>query len=129
MSEKNIHFLGRIENNQLATYYSLADAVALPSIMRGEAFGSVLLEALACGTPIVASAIPGVKDVLKSNEDVGCYFSPKDSAALSKALVKVVNLKAFRTESCRQFAFENYRIDKIVQDYIALYSSLGLTQN
>ncbi|MGD0995595.1 MAG: glycosyltransferase [Candidatus Bathyarchaeia archaeon] len=48
---ENIHFLGRREESQLATYYSLADVVALSSVMRGEAFGSVLLEALACGTP------------------------------------------------------------------------------
>lgn len=121
---KNIRFLGKVENNQLASYYSLADAVALPSIMRGEAFGSVLLESLACGTPVVASSIPGVKDVLKSNDSVGSYVPPKDSAALSKALVKIANLKKDATERCRQFAFENYRTEKIANEYIQLYKSL-----
>ena len=124
---ENIHFLGRVENSQLATYYSLADVVALPSVMRGEAFGSVLLEALACGTPVVASSIPGVKDVLKGNDSVGCYSPPKDSLALSEALVKTARRKKDVTEHCRQFAFDNYRTEKIVQDYIKLYSTLGLT--
>lgn len=122
---KNIHFLGRVENSQLATYYSLADVVALPSIMRGEAFGSVLLEALACGTPVVASSVPGVKAVLKGNESVGSYVPPKDSLALSKALVEVAYRKRDVTERCMQLAFENYRIEKIVNDYIELYSSLS----
>ncbi|MCL5949761.1 MAG: glycosyltransferase, partial [Candidatus Bathyarchaeota archaeon] len=121
---KNIHFLGRIENNQLSTYYSLADVVALPSVMRGEAFGTVLLEALACGTPVVASSIPGVKDALKGNGSVGSYVPPKDSLALSKALVEVTQQKRNVTEICRQFAFNNYRIERIVNDYIELYSSL-----
>lgn len=126
---ENIHFLGRVKNSQIATYYSLADVVALPSVMRGEAFGSVLLEALACGTPVVASCIPGVKDVLKGNSSAGSYVPPKDSRALSEALVKTAHRKKDATEDCRQFAFDNYRIEKIVQDYIKLYSSLGLTPN
>lgn len=122
--EKNIHFLGRVESSQLATYYSLADVVALSSVMRGEAFGSVLLEALACGTPVVATSIPGVKDVLKGNSSVGSYVPPRDILALSEALIKTAYQKKNVTERCRQFAFENYRVEKIVHDYIKLYSSL-----
>jgi glycosyltransferase involved in cell wall biosynthesis len=121
---ENIHFLGRVENNQLSTYYSLADVVSLPSTMRGEAFGTVLLEALSCGTPVVASSIPGVKDVLKHNDSVGSYVPPKDSAELSQKLVKVSHRKKDITDHCRKFAFDNYRVEKIVNDYIELYSSL-----
>jgi rhamnosyl/mannosyltransferase len=122
---ENIHFLGRVESSQLATYYSLADVFVLPSVMRGEAFGSVLLEALACGTPVVASSIPGVRDVLKGNAFIGSYVPPKDSLALSEALVKTAYLKKNVTERCSQFAFDNYRIEKIVEDYVELYSSLN----
>jgi glycosyltransferase involved in cell wall biosynthesis len=123
---KNIRFLGRVENSQLSTYYSLADVVALPSVMRGEAFGTVIIEALACGTPVVASNIAGVKDVLKGDESVGNYVPQKDSAALSRALVKVSYQKKNVTERCREFAFDNYRIEKIVDSYVELYSSLNL---
>jgi hypothetical protein len=47
-----------VPDELLPTYYRAADAVAVPSVDRTEAFGLVLLEALACGTPIVASRLP-----------------------------------------------------------------------
>jgi glycosyltransferase involved in cell wall biosynthesis len=120
---KKIHFSGRVENNQLSAYYSLADVVALPSVMRGEAFGAVLLESLACGTPIVASDIAGVKDVLKGNTAVGNYASPKDSYTLAKALIQVANRKADCTSQCREFAVSNYETQKIVQDTFYHFSA------
>ena len=122
---KNIRFLGKVENSQLPTYYSLADVVALPSVMRGEAFGTVLLEALACGTPVVASCISGVKDVLKGDKSAGTYVPQKDSVALSEALVTVACRKNEVTQGCRQFAFDNYRLEKIVAEYVELYLSLN----
>lgn len=122
---RNIHFLGRVENEQLPTYYSLADVFALPSVMRGEAFGSVLLESLACGTPVVASNIPGVRDVLKGNDSVGKYAAPRDAVALSKALVELINRKSDIAMQCREFAVANYDIDKVAQEYIELYGKLG----
>jgi glycosyltransferase involved in cell wall biosynthesis len=121
---RNIHFVGRIESNQLASYYSLVDAVALPSVMRGEAFGAVLLESLACGTPVVASNIPGVRDVLKKNNRVGRYFNARDTSALADSLLQIANQKTSVSEECRQFAQQNYSLDHIIQEYLKLYSML-----
>lgn len=122
----NIHFLGRVDNSGLAALYCLADVLALPSTMRGEAFGAVLLEALACGTPVVASAIPGVRDVLKGDGKVGKYVPPKDSRSLTSALIDMANQKTAVTKRCREFAVENYSVEKIVESYLRLYRSLGL---
>jgi rhamnosyl/mannosyltransferase len=122
---KNINFVGKVESNQLSTYYSVADVVVLPSVMRGEAFGTVLIEALACGTPVVASNISGVKDVLKGNNTVGTYVRPKDSIALSKALIKMASDKANVSLLCRQFVLDNYRVEKVVEDYLQLYFAIG----
>jgi glycosyltransferase involved in cell wall biosynthesis len=124
-ASKNIRFLGKIEGNQLSAYYSLADVLALPSIMRGEAFGAVLLEALACGTPIIASELPGVKDVLRGNLNVGQYVPPKDYFNLAKSLVKMASKKNAITNDCRQFAYMNYRVENVVQTYLQLYHSLN----
>jgi len=123
--ERCVHFLGRVESYQLPMYYSLADVVALPSVMRGEAFGSVLLEALACGTPVVASSMSGVKEVLKDHNSIGGYVLPRDDFALSNAIVKTAYQKDDVTQRCREFAFDNYRVEKIVKKYVDLYSSLS----
>lgn len=120
-----VHFLGRVESYQLPMYYSLADVVVLPSVMRGEAFGSVLLEALACGTPVVASSISGVKDVLRGDDSIGSYVFPRDYFALSDAIVKTAYQKDDVTQRCRQFVLDNYRVEKIVNKYVNLYSSLS----
>lgn len=120
-----VHFLGRVESYQLPMYYSLADVVALPSVMRGEAFGSVLLEALACGTPVVASGMSGVKEVLKGNNSIGSYVLPRDDFALSNAIVKTAYQKDDITDRCREFVVDNYRVEKIVKKYVDLYSSLN----
>jgi glycosyltransferase involved in cell wall biosynthesis len=119
-----IHYLGKVESHHLPVYYSLADVVALPSVMRGEAFGSVLLEALACGTPVVASSISGVDEVLKGDNSIGSYVIPRDDFALSNAIVKTAYKKDDVTERCRKFVVENYESEKIVKKYIDLYSSL-----
>lgn len=60
---KQVHFIGRVEHQKLPLYYSAADLVVMPS--HYESFGLVCLEALACGTPVVASHVgvmPGVLD-------------------------------------------------------------------
>jgi rhamnosyl/mannosyltransferase len=117
----NIRFVGRIEGNQLTSYYSIADTVVLPSIMRGEAFGTVLLEALACGTPVIASDVTGVKDVLKSNYDIGYYFPPQHSQALSRLLTITVDTKYRVSEECRLFAQKNYEIQLIADQFLKVY--------
>lgn len=122
---ERVHFLGRVEGSQLPLYYSLADVVVLPSVMRGEAFGSVLLESLACGTPVVASNLPGVNEVLKGNGTVGSYVEPRDDAALSSAIVKMAYQKQDVSDCCSEFAVRNYSVKKVVKDYIDLYFSLN----
>lgn len=105
-------------------YYSLADVVALPSVMRGEAFGSVLLEALACETPVVASRISGVDEVFKGDSSIGSYVLPRDDFAWSEAIVKTACQKDYSMERCRKFVVDNYSTEKIVKKYVDLYSSL-----
>lgn len=57
--DNRIYFIGRIANEDLAAYYEAASIFCLPSIIRAEAYGVVLLEAMAMGKPIVSTDIPG----------------------------------------------------------------------
>ena len=77
-----VHFAGRVANAQLPHYYALANVAVLPSTTRSEAFGLVLLEAMACGTPVVASRLPGVRTVVSEGVD-GLLAEPGDPANLA----------------------------------------------
>jgi glycosyltransferase involved in cell wall biosynthesis len=59
-----IHFWGGLDREALRERYRAATVTVLPSTAMGEAFGLVLLESMACGTPVMASDLPGVRSVI-----------------------------------------------------------------
>jgi glycosyltransferase involved in cell wall biosynthesis len=84
-----VRFTGRVSNEELAQYYRLADVTVLPSVTMGEAFGIVLLESLASGTPVVASNLPGVRTLVNHGDD-GLLVTPNDPSALAEALRQIL---------------------------------------
>ena len=85
-------FAGRVSNEELPDYYRLAALTVLPSVTMGEAFGLVLLESLACATPVVASNLPGVRTVIETGEDKdGLLVEPGDPVALAEAIAAILN--------------------------------------
>ena len=99
-----VRFMGRIADDDLPDLYRAADVLVLPSIDRSEAFGKVLLEAQACGLPVIASNLPGVRTTLKSGE-TGLLVPPNDSTALADAIRSVLDDPA-RTASMGRAARE-----------------------
>ena len=79
-----VHFLGKIPAYMLPPIYNAADVLILPST-RTESFGMPLIEALACGTPVIASLLPGVKDAIVSGVD-GFLVPLSDTDSLTKTL-------------------------------------------
>lgn len=69
----NIFYFGRVENMKLSQYYNAADIFVMPSIYE-EGFGRVILEALACGIPVVASNKGGITEAL--DQSVGILIEP-----------------------------------------------------
>ena len=64
--DRNIQFQGSVAHEQLAVWYSAADLFCLASEMEG--WPNVLLESLACGTPVVATAVGGIPEIIRSNK-------------------------------------------------------------
>lgn len=89
--EKNIQFLGFVSPDKLPELYSSANVFVSPAI-GNESFGIVLLEAMASGTPVIASDIPGYRCVVENNID-GILVPPKDPVSLGKAIVNLLNDK------------------------------------
>lgn len=81
---RRVHFVGRVTNANLPRYYASADIFCSPA-RGGESFGLVLLEAMACGLPIVASDLPGYRSVLTQGVE-GVATPPRDPRALATAL-------------------------------------------
>ncbi len=83
--EARVRFCGRVSDVELPAHYALGDVLVLPSTTMGEAFGIVLLEAMACGKPVIASNLPGVRSVVKEGED-GFLVTPGDEVDLAETL-------------------------------------------
>jgi D-inositol-3-phosphate glycosyltransferase len=64
--EKRVRFVGPVAQSRLPLYYSASDVCAIPS--HYESFGMVALESLACGTPIVATDVGGLKNIIRNIE-------------------------------------------------------------
>ncbi|HEX6032090.1 MAG TPA: glycosyltransferase family 4 protein [Tepidiformaceae bacterium] len=92
MGLADVHFAGYVPNDQLPAYYQRAAAFCAPNT-GNESFGRILPEAMAAGTPIVASRIKGFTDVVTDEVD-GLLVPPGDAEALSRALERVLEDKA-----------------------------------
>ena len=80
-------FLGKKDQDSLPYYYSAAETVVVPSYY--ESFGLVALEAMACGTPVIATQVGGLSSIVK-NQVTGFTIPLDDSNALEEALTKLI---------------------------------------
>jgi glycosyltransferase involved in cell wall biosynthesis len=106
----------------LARAYGEAWVAALPST--NEAFGLVLVEALACGTPVVGYADAAIPEVI-DRPSVGRLFEELDEDSLARALLEAIELAddPGTAASCRARA-EEFSTDRFAERYLALYREL-----
>jgi D-inositol-3-phosphate glycosyltransferase len=118
-----IAFLGKRNQDTLPYYYSAAEAVVVPS--QYESFGMVAMEAMACGTPVVASQVGGLAFLVQDN--VTGFTVPVDEpAALAEKLAILMtdpNLRQQMGEQAAEFAKE-YAWEKIASRILKVYSAV-----
>lgn len=85
----HVYFAGSVSDDDLPSYYAAATCVVLPSTNASEAFGMVLLEAMAAEKPVIASNVPGVRSVVVEGE-TGLLVKPGDIVGLGKALITLL---------------------------------------
>jgi glycosyltransferase involved in cell wall biosynthesis len=85
-----VHFTGRVPDADLPAYLAASDVLVLPSVTRGEAFGLVLLEAMACGKPVIASNLPGVRSLVAQTGG-GEVVPPGDAGALAEVIERMLS--------------------------------------
>jgi len=120
-----VKFAGYVSNEDLPRYYNMADLLVLPSIHQGEAFGMVLLEAMASGVPVVASDLPGVRTVAS---DGGWLFETSNPRDLAPVIYDYfLNSPEERTNwrrRVREIVEEKYAWAPIVDKLENIYNGL-----
>jgi glycosyltransferase involved in cell wall biosynthesis len=112
-----------VDMTDLPAVYRAAWVSALPSW--GEAFGLVLAEALACGTPVVGADREGIPEVIGGDDRIGRLFTGEDPRALATALDEALELAAdpATAAACRARA-ETFSLARCVDRHERLYASL-----
>jgi glycosyltransferase involved in cell wall biosynthesis len=85
--------VGTLDPEQMAVFFANCDVHVLPSINNTETFGLVQIEAALCGTPTVASALPGVRMPTRIT-GMGRTAPPRDPAALADAILEVLGRRS-----------------------------------
>lgn len=120
-ARSRVEMLGRVNDDRLASYLKAADVYIGPAT-GGESFGIVLAEAMAAGLPIVASDIPGYRDVARDGQEA-ILVTPGDPAALVAGVARVLDDPALAkalggrgTERARLYDW-----DHVTQQVVAMY--------
>jgi phosphatidylinositol alpha-mannosyltransferase len=117
---KEVEFLGRVSDTEKAQLFRTADVYVSPAT-GGESFGIVLLEAMAAGTPIVASDIHGYKGVVRRDRE-GLLVPPREPRELAIAIDRLLRDPALREQmgaagQARAEEFSWPRVTAKVEDY------------
>lgn len=113
-------FLGYVPDAALPDLYARAAVTVLPSVNGQEAFGVTLLESMSCGTPVVASDLPGVRTVAALG---GIVAPPGDPLALSRAVLDVLEGRAGvpTAAEIRARVVRDYSWDAVAAKLVAAY--------
>jgi len=113
-----------IPNKEMAKTYSICDVFVLPSIK--EPFGRVILEAMACEKPIVATRVGGPSDIVKDGR-TGYLVEKKDPSQLASRICELLQDKKMARrfgKSGRRQVLEIYDWKRIVERYIEIYEAV-----
>ncbi|MDO6763561.1 glycosyltransferase [Agarivorans sp. 1_MG-2023] len=84
---ERVHFLGSVQHALLPAWISHAQLLALPSYAEG--VPNVVLEAMACGTPVLATTVGGIPEVMDASQ-CGVLIPPKDATAVAVGITKIL---------------------------------------
>jgi len=120
----NVVFAGRVSDEDLPACYYAADIFCLPSVTIAEAFGMVLLEAMACGVPLVTTTLPTGVSAVNRDGTTGLVVPPGDAGALAEALAALLGDAARRAalgRAGRRVLEEEYTAALMGERYLSLY--------
>jgi len=117
------HFLGNRPHSELPQHFNKAAIVVLPSLYEGHP--KSLLEAMACGRPVIGADSPGIREVIRHGETA--WLCGTDPASIREAIRELLARPGLRNQlgqNARQFVVENFAIDRIVDLELSLLREL-----
>lgn len=121
--EESVILLGEISNQALPQYYSLADLSVVPSVWL-EAFGRVIIEAMACGRPVVSTNVGGIEEINIDGE-TGLVVEPKNQRQLAQAILKLLKDEPLRKklgQQARKRAAKYYTYQAVSNKLIDIFN-------
>ncbi len=121
-----VHFVGEVPEEDLPTYYHACDLFVLPADQRSEAFGAVLLEAMAGGRPVISTELGTGTSWVNRHGETGWVVPPGDPKALRAALQHLLGDETLRQrlgEAARRWA-EGFDVEVLVDRVLALYQEV-----
>lgn len=122
-----VEILGNVSDDDLFKIYNSSDLFILPSIIDSqgntEGLGVVLIEAMACGLPVIGSDIGGIPDIIQ-NRETGLLVPQKDVEKLSKAIINLIedsNLRKKVASNGYHMVKNKFSWNKIAKDYVNYY--------
>lgn len=116
--EGHVRFVGMRSQWEVAEYMRGSALLVLPS--RAESFGAVLVEALACGTPVVATRSGGPEDIV--TEEVGALVPPEDPEALARGIERILETRErYHPMRLRTYALERFAWERVARRTFDVY--------
>lgn len=117
-----VTFVGEVQN--VEDYLKITDCYVFPSRLEG--MPNVVLEAMACGLPIISTTIPGIVEIIQDGK-TGLLVPPMDADALTKALTDILGkpeMARWLGKAAREEALRNYSFDHLGKSYFEIYQNL-----
>ncbi len=121
MVEDRCKFYGGLQPSEILEFYSSIDLFVLAS--RDETFGVVIIEAMACGIPVIATKCGGPEEII--TDDTGILVDKEDPEALARAISFMAdNMSSYNSVQIRKYAYEKYGKAAFVENITKLYHHL-----
>ncbi len=122
--ENHVKFAGFVPNSKMPAYYNRCDIFCFPTL--GEPFGKAVVEAMACGKPVIATNAGGAAEIIQNGEN-GILVPPADSETLAAEITRLINDPQERHrlgKKARETTVERFSWEKIAEKYHQLYFEL-----
>lgn len=119
----DVEFKGNIPNQDLPGEINKSKLFILPSLYEG--CPKVLLEAMACGLPVIGTRVDGIKEIIRDNENG--YLVETSADSIRKAIKEVLdnqNLQEKISQNARKTILDNFSLEKILEKEMSLYKKL-----